>query len=67
MADKTHRVKLDNGHTEDVTDQELAAIKKQAGRNFSLYTVTPIQPKKPKDVDAPAAIKASPATPEATK
>jgi len=54
MSDKTHRLTLDNGHKEDVTDQELTAIKQRLGRNFSLYTVTPIQPPKPKDVPAKA-------------
>ena len=50
MSDKTHRLTLDNGHTEDVTEEELAAIKASQGRNFSQYTVTPIQPPKPADV-----------------
>jgi len=61
MSDKAHRLTLDNGHTEDVTDQELAAIKTQTGRNFPLYTVKPLQPKKPADVPATKPPKEAPA------
>lgn len=49
---KKHRLTL-KGHTEEVTDAELAAIQKMTGDRFAEYTVEPIQPDKPADVQTP--------------
>lgn len=48
-APKTHKLTLGK-HSEQVTEQELAAIKTRTGRNFSEYEVTELQPKAPAEL-----------------
>lgn len=62
-APKTHRLVL-RGHSEEVTEKELAAVKEMTGDRFSEYTVEDIQPTKPADVpSAPAKAKKEADTP----
>ena len=54
MSQKTHTVKLRDGKApaEQVTDAELATMKKAFGRGFANYEVTPIAPKAEKPAPA---------------
>lgn len=53
-AKKTHVLTLGK-HSEEVTEAELADIKKTVGeRRFGEYTVSPIQPAKPELPSTPA-------------
>jgi hypothetical protein len=59
MADKTHKLTLGK-HSEDVTDEELAVIKKRLGARFAEYEVEPLKVTKPADVETPAKNKEKP-------